>query len=766
MGAQIAGYLADLGYEIDLFDLPGVARKAWDLMVKNARCTLTGRGRITPRAMGADDAVMGQADLVIEAVFEQIDVKNQVGAAIEQHVRPDCIVATNTSGISIDEMASHRGRAFRRRYFGVHFFNPLKVLPLAELIPGAETDPELFQAFAEYAEERFGKGVVVARDTPNFIGNRIGGYALYAPFRFATAGLTPADLDLVWKTLFGWEPLKTWDIVGLGLARPVAANVYDRALDDPARDHWNPDVAQIQQLVAKGLTGRGSKTKRGFFGLGETRKQKLMFDFATGDYVPQATGSFTSLATAAKAKFPESLELLLGGTDEAAEFARKSFFGLIAYATAMVGRICDEITDIDEAMRWGFNWPRGPFEVAQAYGLGRCLQGMEAAGYGPLVGAWFRELCATPGAALYERTPAATYAPARHRMEPQALVPGGLYPEALLKDPAKGLYHNDEAAVVDVSSPAAPMCLVVFTSRGNSAGPGVLGALNEAMDWAEKRQGAVLIGNTGRDFCPGANLRYMLEQSEAGNAAAIEKLIKDGQDTTQRLTYCDALTVAAPHGYTLGGGSEIALGAKLRVVNQTVVWGQPEINPGVIPAWGGCMRLLRTMMRGLQPYYLFGEYWTREVAGDHLDPVWRLVSWAEMSRDAHHAKEMGFLEQKDTIVAAQGLGQPFVLARARAIAEGTLHAGYRRPEPFLFNLPGKALLSRFRMICDQGVIGGFFPAHNGRVATAVANVMCGGDARLGEPVTEQQLLDLERTSFMELVMTKEAQAAMRRVLKL
>jgi 3-hydroxyacyl-CoA dehydrogenase len=394
---------------------------------------------------------------------------------------------------------------------------------------------------------------------------------------------------------------------------------------------------------------------------------------------------------------------------------------------------------------------------------------MEATGNGRLVPGWLRELAGRDGGALYAAAtaaaPATSYSQASRRMEPVPLVEGGIYPEALLRDPAKGIYRNDEAAVVDISTAVAPICLVVFTSRGNSAGPGVLAALHKAMDWAEQRQGAVVIGNTGRDFCPGANLRFLLEKSEAGQAKEIEGLIRGGQEATQRLTYCDALTVAAPHGFTLGGGSEIALGAKLRVLNQTVVWGQPEINPGVIPAWGGCMRLLRNMMRGLPTYYLWGEFWTREVAGDHIDPVWRLVSWAEMSRDGHHAKEMGFLERADVVVPAQGLGQPFVLARARQVAESTLQMGYRIPDPFVFNLPGKALLNRFRLVCDQGVLGGFFPPHNGKVATTVADVMCGGNTRLGEPVSEQQLLDLERAGFMELVMTKEAQAAIKRVLK-
>lgn len=751
MGSQVAGYLADQGLQIDLFDLEGRARKAWEGMVKAGSSTFKGRSNITPRTVGKDDATLAGADLILEAVFEDAAAKELVHSAMEKHAKPACILTTNTSGISINALADKRSPEFRKRFFGLHFFNPLKHMPLAELTPGRETDMELFRAFCSYTERTIGKGVVVARDTPNFIANRVGGFALFCPFRLATPGLTVADIDLVFKTLFGWEPLKTWDIVGMALASPVAGNVYDRATDDPCREMFHREIKPIEELISKGFSGRGSKSKSGFHALGEKRS-KLMYDFATGRHVPAAVSPFASLKAAAAAKFPESAAALFAGDDEAAEFARKSFFGMVAYSAAMVGRICDEMVEIDRAMRWGFNWPRGPFELAQAYGFARTLEGIDKSGYGEMVPAWFRELAAGKKPQV--------------QLSAAPRVEEGVYPEELLKESSKHLFKNDEAVVIDFSTVAAPMCLVTFTSRGNAAGLGTLEALHRALDWAEAREGAVVVGNNGRDFCPGANLRYMLDMSEAGNSEAISKLIRSGQVLTQRLTYSPALTVAAPHGFTLGGGSEISLGCKKRVLNARVTWGQPEINPGVVPAWGGCMRLLRTMMRGLQTYYLWGEFWTREVAGDHIDPVWRLISWAEMSRDGYHAKEMGFLEPSDTIVPAQGLGQPHVLAQARRAAEATLHAGFRVQEPFVFNLPGKALQSRFQLICDQGALGGMFPKHNARVAAGVATILCGGDTHLGEPVTEQKLLDLEHDIFMELAMTKEAQACMRRVLKI
>ncbi|MBI4860797.1 MAG: enoyl-CoA hydratase/isomerase family protein [Candidatus Riflebacteria bacterium] len=765
MGAQIAGYLADLGFEVDMFDLPGVARRSWEQMVKQGWCTLTGRFRITPRATGEDDEVLSSASLIVEAVFEDAKVKREVCDRIERHASATCLIATNTSGISIDEMARGRAPEFRRRFFGLHFFNPLKHLAFAELTPGRDTDPDLITAFAEFAEKTLGKGVVIARDTPNFIGNRIGGWALFAPFRFAPPELNAVDIDQTFKAVWGWEPLKTWDIVGLLLAKPVAANVYDRAVDDPEREVFSPEVPSIETLVARGLTGRGSKKKSGFFGLGD-RRQKLMFDFSTGEYVPATGHDLPSLKAAARAKFPENLRILLEGEDGAARFARHCFFGLVAYSASLVGKICDEITDVDKAMRWGFNWPRGPFEVAQAYGLDKVLQGIEASGYGKLVPPWLAELATRSEGQLYSKDGSSFHSRKSSRLEPVPLVDGGIYPDRLLNEAGKTLFKNDDAAVVDISTAGAPVCLVVFTSRGNSAGPGTIVALHKAMDWAEGQQGAVVIGNTGRAFCAGANLHWLLEMSESGRADALEQIVKDGQEVTQRLTYCDAVTIAAPHGYTLGGGSEIALGAKVRVVNATVTWGQPEINPGVIPAWGGCMRLLRRALKGHLTYYHWGEFWTREVAGDCIDPVWRLIAWAEMSRDAYDAREMGFLDPEDVIVPAQGLGQPFVLARARQLAAAMVVGGWRRPSPFLFNLPGKALLCRFQAICDQGALGGLFPQHNARIATASANVLCGGDTRLGEPVTESKLLELEREGFMQLVMTKETQAAIRRVLKM
>lgn len=765
MGAQISGYLADLGFQVDMFDLPGTARKAWDQMVKQGWCTLGGRFGITPRVAGEDDSALSEADLIIEAVFEEASVKKAVLDRIEKHASAECLVATNTSGISIRDLVADRPAEFRKRFFGLHFFNPLKHLALAELTPGPDTDPDMFRAFARYAEETLGKGVVVARDTPNFIGNRIGGWALYAPFRLPAKGLNPVDLDQTFKAIWGWEPLKTWDIVGLQLGRPVAANVFDRAKDDPCHALWNPAVEWLDKLVALGFTGRGSKKKRGFFGLGEKR-QKLMFDFEKGEHIPAAGGEFASLKAAQAAKFPQNLEPLLAGEDAAAEFARHAFFGMVAYSAAMVGNICEELTDIDRAMRWGFNWPRGPFEVAQAYGLAKVVAGADACGYEKLVPGWFRELAQQPEGKLYNKEATAFCSRRTGKLESIPAVEDGVYPSELLKNPGKVLYSNEDAAVADISTVDASICLVVFTSRGNSAGPGTLVALHRAMDWAEQRRGAVVIGNTGRDFCAGANLRWMLEMSESGQADAIEKIVREGQEVTQRLTYCDAPTIAAPHGYTLGGGSEIALGAKLRVVNATVTWGQPEINPGLIPAWGGCMRLLRRALKGLLPYYHWGELWTREIAGDHIDPVWRLIAWAEMSRDAYHAKEQGFLPADDVVVPAQGLGQPFVLGRARRMAAALVTGGWQKPAPFRFNLPGKALHCRFQSICDQGALSGQFPKHNARIAAASANVLCGGDTTLGEPVTEERLLELEREEFMRLVMTKESQGYIRRVLKM
>lgn len=772
MGRQIACDAADKGFTVYLFDLPGVAQKALIPAVKDGLCTFNGLRRVTPVDNTPENyRLLGEVDWIVEAVYENEQVKDDINKIIAANKKPGCVVTTNTSGIGINAMAQKQSPEFQKSYGLSHFFNPVKVLGLLEVCPVAGTDPEIFKGFCHFATHTLGKTVVKVKDTPNFVGNRIGGLGLLLPFHLDIQGLSVLDIDRICQCTVGWEPLKTWDIVGLQLAGPVGANVYNRAPQDPRREWWNPQIPQIQTLLAKGFIGRKGKSESGFLGM--VNRKKMMFDFAKGEYIPAQLSDYPSLKLAMdeKTKGPKKMEIMLSPdyTDPASRFAKNFFFSTLAYSLRMVGEICDTLTDIDTALKHGFNWPSGIFERAQQLGLSRCLKGMEESGCNDMVPAWFTDL-AKDGGNIYQPATNTCYSFATKKMEEIALVEGGIYPDIIKKADGKKIYANDDGMVLDISDGKGPVCQVVFTAKGNALGLGTIEVGHKAIDWAEQHQAAVVFGNTGPHFGSGANLALMYKYSEEKDAQSITTLIKSGQEFMHRVEYSSCPTVAAIQGYCLGGSSELALACNRRVANANLNMGQTELNVGVIPAWGGLMRMTRAMEKGLLSYYLWGPDMTVTILIEHLMDVWNRYSWIKTSKDAYHAREMGFLNESDVIVPAQGLGQPYVLKRAKEVAQGMLLAGFTPPSPFVFNLPGKEGYAKFKTIAELGCLQDWYPVlhpeHNTKCANLAARVLCGGeDNKLGKPVTEQRMLELEHEGFMEVVMTQEARDYIKKIIK-
>ena len=770
MGRQIACDLGDKGFAVTLFDLPGNAQKAMATAVKDGLCCVSGARRVVPVDNTPENhPLLGEVDWIVEAVFEDIKVKDEINKIIATHAKPGCLVTTNTSGIGINEMAESQSDGFRRNYALSHFFNPVKVLGLLEVCPVEGTDPDAYRAFCDFAETTLGKTVVQVKDTPNFVGNRIGGLGLFLPFRLETAGLNSMDIDRTCLCTVGWEPLKTLDIVGLPLAGPVGGNVYHRVPDDPLRDWWNPGVPQIQTLIEAGYIGRKGKTRSGFLGM--VKRKKMIYDFDTGEYVPAVLSDFPSLAEAMapQARGMKKMEIMLSKdhNDPAATFAKRFFYTILAYSMNMVGEICDDITDIDTALKHGFNWPMGVFERAQYLGLERCLEGIEEAGCSHLVPGWTHDLLAK-GHQLYDRKASTFYSVSAGAMEGLPTVEGGIYPNVIKKADNTIIFANDDATVLDISDENGRVCLVEITAK--ALGPGPMEAGHKAMDWAEEEGAAVVFGHTGPHFGFGANLKLIYECSEKGDSDTISRTIRQGQEFMNRVEYSDCPTVAAIQGFCLGGNSELALACNRRVANAGLYMGQTELNVGVIPGWGGLMRLTRRVERGLLPYYLWGPDMTVTALVEHLMDPWNLYSWIKTSRDAYHAQEMGFLEVDDVIVPAQGLGQPYVLKRAKQVAQSMLMAGFTPPSPFVFNLPGKEGLSKLKTIAELGCLQDWYPVmhpkHNTKCCVYAARVLCGGeDNRIGNEVSEQTLLDLEHDGFMAVVMDQEARDYMAKIIK-
>jgi 3-hydroxyacyl-CoA dehydrogenase len=770
MGRQIACDLGDKGYAVTLFDLPGNAQKAMATAVKDGLCCMSGARRVVSVDNTPENYhLLADADWIVEAVYEDSKVKDEINKIISTYANPRCLVTTNTSGIGINEMAGNQSDTFRRNYGLSHFFNPVKALGLLEVCPVEGTDADVYHAFCEFAEKVIGKTVVQVKDTPNFVGNRIGGLCLFLPFHLHTSGLNLLDIDRTCLCTVGWEPLKTWDIVGLTLSGPVGRNVYERAPNDPLRDWWNPEVPKIQTLINAGFIGRKGKTRSGFFGM--LKRKKMMYDFDKGEYVPAVLSDIPSLA---KAMAPQvrglkKMEIMLSKDhdDPAAKFARQFFYTTLAYSLNMVGEICDSITDIDTALKHGFNWPVGIFERAQYLGLERCLDGIEEAGCSQMVPDWTRDLV-SKGFQFYDQKAARFYSWSTGSMEDLPAVEGGIYPHVIKKVDGKTIFANDEATVLDISDGHGSVCLVEITAK--ALGPGPMEAGHKAMDWAEKEGAAVVFGHTGPHFGFGANLKLIYECSEKGDRETISNLIHQGQEFMTRLEYSDCPTVAAIQGFCMGGSSELAMACNRRVANAGLYMGQTELNVGLIPGWGGLMRLARRVERGLLPYYLWGPDMTVTALTEHLLDVWNLYSWIKTSRDAYHAREMGFLEVEDIIVPAQGLGQPYVLNRARKVAQAMLMSGFTPPAPFVFNLPGKEGFSKMKTIVELGCMQDWYPVmhpeHNTKCGTYAARVLCGGeDNRLGNEVSEQTLLDLEHDGFMHLVMAQEARDYMAKIIR-
>lgn len=768
MGRQIACDLGDKGFAVSLFDLPGNAQKAMATAVKDGLCTLTGSRRVTPVDMTPENHhLLGEVDWIVEAVFEDTAVKDEINQVITMHAKPGCLVTTNTSGIGINDMAANQSDDFRRNYALSHYFNPVKALGLLEVCPVEGTDPETYRAFCEFAEKVLGKTVVQVKDTPNFIGNRIGGMCLFLPFHLDTTGLNLADIDRTCLCTVGWEPLKTWDIVGLPLSGPVGGNVYNRAPNDPLRDWWNPDIPQVKTLIEAGYIGRKGKTRSGFLAL--VKRKKMMFDFDKGEYVPAELSGHPSLTKAMSARGLEKMQAMLstGHDDPATRFARQFFFTALAYSMNMVGEICDSFLDIDTALKHGFNWPMGIFERAQYIGLETCLEGIEEAGYSDLVPGWVHEMIGK-GCQLYDGKGGAFYSCITGEMEALPTVDGGVYPGVVKRSGDRVIFTNDDGNVLEISDDNGPVCLAEFTAR--ALGPGPMEVGHQAMDWAEKHDAAVVFGHAGPHFGFGANLQLVHDCSEKGDAETIGRFIREGQAFMNRVEYSDCPTVAAIQGFCMGGSSELALACNRRVANAGLYMGQTELNVGLIPGWGGLMRLTRRVQSGMLPYYLWGPDMTVTVLTEHLMDVWNLFSWIKTSRDAYHAREMGYLENEDVIVPAQGLGQPYVLKRAREVAQSMLMAGFVPPSPFVFNLPGREGYSKFKTIAELGCMQDWYPVmhpeHNTRCVVLAAEALCGGkNNSIGEAISEQDMLDLEYQGFMQVVMTQEARDYMAKIIK-
>ncbi len=771
MGAGIAAHLANVGIPCYLLDIvpprltPEEEAKGLSLASPVVRNRLAAQGKeralkAKPAAFYAPEAaelvtvgnfednmdVLAQVDWIIEVVTERLDIKRSLYEKVEAHRRPGTIVSSNTSGISIAAMAEGRSEDFRRHFLGTHFFNPPRYMRLLEIIPGPDTLPAVLQGMEAFCRQVLGKGVVMAKDTPNFVANRIGVFGMMATIRaMAEEGLTVEAVDAITGPAMGRPKsasFRTADLVGLDTLLHVAANVRD-AVSDPAEkaEFVPPDF--LTAMVEKGWLG--DKTGQGFYKktTGPGGKEILSLDASTMEYKPQAKVKYGSLEAAKGAEgLPARLRALVGGDDAAAKFAWKIMKKTLLYSAAKVPEIADDLPSVDRAMRWGFNWEMGPFEAWDALGLKATAERMQAEG--ETLPQWVTKMLAAGCSSFYKKEGGRGYVWNPIQGCYQELVP---IPEYInlkeLKEGNRVIRQNTGASLIDLGDGVA--CLE-FHTKMNAIGGDIIEMIRYSVEEVSRNFVGLVLGNQGKNFSVGANLFLILMEAQDENWDDLHLMVHHFQQAGMMLKFCDKPVVAAPFQMALGGGCEYCMSADRVQAAAETYMGLVEVGVGLLPAGGGCKEmLLRAMAKvpkaqGTQVPF-------------HVDPqplvskAFEAIATAKVSTSAAEAKGIGYLREIDGI----SVDPDRLIHDAKQAVLELAGKGYRPPQPAKVAVLGEQGYANLQLLIYSLKEGGYISEYDAHIAGKVARVLTGGPVTAGTVVTEQYLLDLEREHFVSLL---------------
>ncbi len=706
-----------------------------------------------------------EADWIIEVIVENLEIKRDLYARLETVRKGTCIVSSNTSGIPIHDLAQGRSLAFRQHFLGTHFFNPPRWLKLLEIIPLPETRSEVLDALVGLAENRLGKGVVVCKDTPNFVANRF--LSLSGAFSIAYAldnGYTMEEVDALTGELIGRPKTATfrlYDLIGVDVIGHVSKNLYEAIPQDESREvlRHPASTKMFQTMVDRKWLG--NKTDVGFSKKVVTDKGEREFwvlNLETMKHEAPGKPRFELVGKGRKIEdLGERLRWLVGRAldpEASAETQRlaRYLWATIAYALAYASRRIPEIADdplaVDKAVRWGCMHEMGPFEIWDALGVPATAARMEADGY--QVAGWVKQMLAGGGASFYQRTDGeatAVYRPAEKRHVPIQSDPRAAPLRFYKSRPGAVQRQNLSASLIDMGDKVG---LVEFHSKANSLDQDIFDMLAWGLDAAEQGQfEALVIGNEGQHFCAGANIFVLWMASQQGDFEQVDALIRGMQAGLLRMRYFPKPVVAAPFGMTLGGGAELVMSASRRVAAEETFIGLVEAGVGLIPAGTGCKELLR---RVVNPVMRIPDADPISV----LRKVFEQVAMAKVATGAHEALEVGFFDRQDRIV----MNRDHLLAQAKRTALAMVAEGYIPPSPERIYVAGRDVLAALRAAVWGLKTAGWASAHDARIADALAWVLCGGD--LTEPawVSEQAVLDLEREAFLGLCREPKTQERM------
>lgn len=759
MGSGIACHFANIGLEVLLLDIVPNAlteieeKKGLTLESKVVRNRVVNdhlanalksnpspiysqkfASRITTGNTTDDMSKIATCDWIIEVVVERLDIKKLVFEQIDKFRKPGTLVTSNTSGIPIHFMSEGRSDDFQAHFCGTHFFNPARYLKLFEIIPGPKTSQEVLDFLFEYGSKFLGKTSVIAKDTPAFIGNRIGIFGIQSLFhQVKEMGLTIEEVDKLTGPVIGRPKsatFRTVDVVGLDTLVHVANGIYDNCPNDEAHE-----LFKLPDFINKMMENKwlGSKTGQGFYK--KEGKDILSLDLDTLEYRAAKKASFATLELTKTIEKPiDRFKVLVKGKDKAGDFYRKNFSAMFAYCSNRVPEITEEFYKIDDAMKAGFGWENGPFEIWDAIGVEKAIAMMEAEGYKPA--AWVTDMLISGNKSFYSVKNGKTcfYNISSKSQEEKPGQDAFIILDNIRE--SHKVWGNSDASVIDLGD---GILNLEFHSKMNTIGGGVLTAINKAIDLAEKDYKGLVIGNQGTNFSVGANIGMIFMMAVEQEYDELNMAIKMFQDTMMRVRYSSIPVIVAPHGMTLGGGCEMSMHADRVVAAAETYIGLVEFGVGVIPGGGGSKEM------AVRASDLFRK---NDVELNVLQENFLTIGMAKVATSAYEAFDLGILQKGKDIVVVNKDRQ---IAVAKQVALQMADQGYTQPVKRTdIKVLGKQALGMFLVGTNQMVAGKYISEHDLKIANKLAYVMAGGD--LSEPtlVSEQYLLDIEREAFLSL----------------
>jgi 3-hydroxyacyl-CoA dehydrogenase len=772
MGAAIAAHLANAGVPVTVLDIvpkeaPAgntearnrIVREGWGRSIKAKPANLMSANLATLVELGNledDFAAVGEADWIIEAVTEDLGIKQNLMARIEKVLRPDAILSTNTSGIPVSSISEGRSKQFKQQFLGTHFFNPPRYLKLLEVIPTLDTAREIVAFISWFGEYRLGKGVVLCKDTPNFIGNRIAsGTGAFALDFILKNGYTVDEVDLITGPLMGHPKTATFrliDLVGIDVWDHVGRNLtplipYDKYAM-PYLSAQGPDKL-LRTLIEKNWLG--NKTKVGFYkevGKENGRKEFWPLDLKTLEHVPATKPRFESIKEAREVEsLVDRLGIFLDADDRAAKLVQSLIYQGFQYAASLLPEVADTPKPIDDAIRWGFGHEAGAFELWDGLGVKEIVKRMKAAGFP--APAWVGRMLKGGADQFYQYRhgqKAGVFDVIKEKYV-RILKPTG----PGLPKGSKVLDQNAGATLYDMGEGVA--CLE-FHTKMNTLDDDIFAIASAALERLEKDFEGLVIGSGAENFSAGANLFTVVVAAQQGMWETLDQAVRKLQNLNMQIRYFPKPIVVAPAGLALGGGCEILMHASRVVAAAETYAGLVELGAGVIPAGGGTKELVRRIVN--PPMQT-----ENAVILPHLQRAFLQIGQARVATSAEDARAMAILSAQDRIV----MNRDHVLQEAKKEVLHMCASGYRRPAPERIYAAGRDMLGALRVGAWLFKEGNYISEYDQQVASKLARVMCGGDLTRPQWVSEQYVLDLEREAFLSLCGEGKSQARMWSILQ-